>query len=66
MKETDWIPGELKPVRVGVYKRRIHGERFYSWWDGDWSVMCSQKNIAKKNKDMRSSFQDLPWKGLAK
>ncbi len=71
MKTTDWIPGGQKPVRVGVYQRKVnfhsggHLSTFgYSKWAGDkWSMVWSSAGMAERT-DYTSIFQSLPWRGL--
>lgn len=70
-KLTDWYPGDVKPVRVGVYERnfdRPDGERWYSFWDGKhWRFGHFAKHWAEQYKDEKLSFeQRLPWRGIAK
>ena len=34
MNYTPWLPGTEVPERIGVYERQLHGQTFYSFWDG--------------------------------
>ena len=75
MKHTPWFEGELKPQRVGVYRRRrkqhehvtnripktVH--RFNLWDGAAWR--CEGRTIedAYKAEDV-SAYQDCEWQGL--
>ena len=56
MKLTDWIPGNVKPVRVGVYERlydkdSIAPRIFYNYWNGEfWSVYGETPEDAAEDK----------------
>jgi hypothetical protein len=67
MKLTEWYPGNVKPVRVGVYERQYGLSRpTYCWWNG--LEFCSghmKKSGARKLKDSISPYQDDPWRGIA-
>ena len=65
MKETPWFDGKVKPVHVGVYKRRSRdGVVIYSRWNGDnWCCGGKDFGIAAKNP-YKSGFQRWPWCGL--
>jgi hypothetical protein len=65
-KLTDWISGDVKPVHVGVYKKRTNRFGIYQFWTGifwgGWSIsICG----ATSNKNMISEDQNSPWCGLA-
>ena len=67
MKLTDWIPGDIKPVRVGVYERS-YGNALpaYCYWDGKfWGMYGPTPNQAIRWKSSISGNQTLPWRGLA-
>ena len=72
MKLTKWIPGNVKPVRVGVYERfydRTTPWRSirYSYWNGKfWGVYADTPEEAKRLSTIRSLEQTLPWRGLAR
>lgn len=68
MKLTPWYPGDVKPVRVGVYERLYYdGERTcFSRFDGaSWRAGWAGIYRAQDDWWPRSSYQDLPWRGLA-
>lgn len=65
---TDWISGDLKPVRPGVYQRQFqdgnkHG--YSCFYRGNW--LCWEETVedAEKNQFV-SSHQNRLWRGLAK
>lgn len=67
-KLTPWFPGDVKPVRDGVYERRsnIDGMAYFSLYrGGDWWQMTSSF-FTSVNSKFRSDRQSLPWRGLAK
>lgn len=73
---TPWFPGEVRPVRPGVYQRRIplakpHGrawsvERYllvYARWNGKcWLAYGMTAKAAAQNRAV-SSFRGCPWRG---
>lgn len=65
MKLTDWIDGDTKPVRVGVYERDFYFGITYCYWDGKkWCKGHANIDDAVLKKS-KSTFQSLPWRGLA-
>ena len=68
MKLTPWFPGDVKPVHVGVYERRLKFRAgvYYSQWDGEkwlrlhWTVEGAAHQI------LDSVYQNLPWRGVLK
>jgi hypothetical protein len=70
---SEWIPGGVKPSHIGVYQRdyrKSRGDRAagitYSHWDGSsWGMYGETKEIALKWRGFSSSYQNLPWRGLA-
>ena len=66
MKTTKWFPGNIKPVRVGVYLRKYpHGVSRYCWWDNGWGTADNNPFWAKLSRGIRSEYQNLQWRGLA-
>ena len=68
MKLTTWFPGDVKPVRVGVYERKYNMSRFYCYcyWDGEyWHVWAETPMVAEK-AFLISALQNLPWRGALK
>ena len=71
MKLTNWIPGNVKPVRVGVYQRKydqnsIASSTWYCYWNGEfWGMYGATPKDAAEVKDISSGAQNLPWRGLA-
>lgn len=70
MKTTDWYPGYVKPVRVGVYgvKSKRFGFILYKYWNGSkWAVYGVTIDQAMKNRrKLKDSHQDWKWRGVAK
>ena len=67
MKLTQWF-GDVKPVHVGVYERRLKFTTtvFYSRWDGEkwWSL---RRTVTGANTVLRvSDYQNTPWRGVLK
>lgn len=64
---SEWIDGNLKPVREGVYLRDFGKVgQFYSWWSkvGGWQAPCSTPQSAgTRVHTRRSKLQELPWRG---
>lgn len=67
---TDWISGNLKPVRYGVYQRKyddgteVEKVHFCKFENGLW--FSWQKNIENANAEyVESVFQNFPWRGLS-
>jgi len=67
-KFTAWFPGQIKPVRVGVYQQK-NGffEIGYQRWDGlSWFYWFETPEMAARSDCLASSmFQNDPWRGLA-
>lgn len=65
--ETPWLPGTLRPVQIGVYKRlSLSGLVQFSLFDGGawlWSHRDATR-AAQMPTDAVSLVQDLPWCGL--
>ena len=69
MKKTQWFPGEVKPVRDGVYEKTFNVKgrwQVYSRWrDNRWHRFCSTPYAAYKDEERSRHQNDLPWRGLA-
>lgn len=68
MKLTKWFPGDVKPVHIGVYERRLKSWTYvyYSRWDGEnWLYMCDTVDKAA-SQIIDSAHQNLPWRGVLK
>jgi hypothetical protein len=64
---TPWFPGDVKPVRPGVYMQWCGFELDvgYQHWNGEfWGFWCSTVEAASQYKNTRASTQDEPWRGL--
>jgi hypothetical protein len=69
MKRTPWFPGDVAPVRKGVYERDYGPTDgiLYSHWSGrKWGYWGSTPYRAYANGkgDFESVFQCMPWRGL--
>lgn len=69
IKLTPWFPGDVKPVRPGVYQQ-LSGNRDefgYQRWDGRrWCLWCRKADDAARSRLVAASgFQNDPWRGLA-
>lgn len=66
-KKTEWISGRLKPVRVGVYERKLPPFVVFSYWDGQsWGCSCfaaSEASLVHRISGTSNS-QCRPWRGL--
>ena len=68
MKFTEWYPGDVKPVRPGVYQQRNScGHIGYQRWDGrKWRTWFYSPEYASKARSYAArGFQNDPWRGLA-
>lgn len=65
-KLTSLFRGDVKPVRPGVYQRKLRGGSFYySKWDGEkWLVSTLDVECAAI-QELPSLVQSAPWRGLA-
>jgi hypothetical protein len=66
MKKTPWIPGNVKPVRVGVYQRHHDNyDTIFSRWDGEMWYAGLDNVKSANSSTLDSAYQQLPWRGLA-
>ncbi len=68
MKLTEWFPGDVKPVRKGVYQKMCgHGKELgYQYWDGaNWGYWEETPDAAvrERGKAVETEFEE--WRGLA-
>jgi hypothetical protein len=54
---TDWFPGEVKPVRVGWWERKIP-------FSFDLQSGCMTTRTYWDGSKWDSQYQSLPWRGL--
>ena len=71
MKLTQWFPGTVKPVRVGVYERNysefpFHSPNYCHWNGKFWGLWATTPRGAVVLKIRPSPYQDLPWRGVKK
>ena len=65
MTKTEWISGDLKPVRVGVYERKYLEDIRYCNWTGEfWCTGAYGVHFAANHCIDRSFRQDALWRGL--
>ena len=66
---TDWISGDLKPVRDGVYEREYYhtenSRAFCKFSNGEWYIGAWTIDDANSETDT-SEYQNDRWRGLAK
>lgn len=68
MKLTNWFPGYIKPVRVGVYQQlNGSGKLGYQYWDGvRWHSWATLPELATDTCFWAAEFyQNDSWRGLA-
>lgn len=70
MKLTGWFPGEVMPVRCGIYQRKFDSRSApirFSYWNGRfWGAWAARHSHASDNRDLPSGAQYQPWRGLAR
>lgn len=63
---TPWFDGDVKPVRVGVYQRKVDSGFYYCHWDGSiWCFGGGPEPHYAWTYDSPAFNQSLPWRGLA-
>ena len=65
-KYTPWFAGTIKPVREGVYQRKISNiVKCYCYWDGEQWFLGSKSFYLAYLEPMLSINQDgFEWRGL--
>jgi hypothetical protein len=65
LKLTPWFPGDVKPVRIGVYERKWpYGGRVWTIWNWrNWGHSHFTNTNVRYVGLGRS--QSIPWRGLA-
>ena len=66
MKYTPWFPGTVKPVRFGVYQRRLaNTDIAFSYWDGEQWFLANRTPYEAFGEPALSFNQDgFEWRGL--
>jgi len=67
-KLTPWYPGDVKPVRPGIYQRLLGSSAFYACFTskGYWTLgHVSLPEAIYLATVCPSGFQNRPWRGLA-
>jgi hypothetical protein len=67
--ETRWFPWHIRPAYIGVYQRQMYSPGrmwMFSKWDGvAWHTQYPDIESAESATE-RSTYQRLPWRGLAR
>lgn len=63
LEVTDWIPGSVRPMREGVYERRV-SDGTYSCWDGAAWNRDSDSPAEAAGSRTTSRDQNASWRGL--
>lgn len=66
-KLTPWFPPNIKPHHAGPYQTLRDGwSSAWQNWNGEfWGLRSLSAESAVVQADRESSFQHLPWRGLA-
>ena len=64
-KKTAWFPGDVRPVRIGVYETEDSEPCFQFWSGNEWGHCAGNVAAAVRLRKHRSAFQNNPWRGLA-
>jgi hypothetical protein len=63
-KVTPWYPGDIKPVREGVYQRKsLYGTYYSMFKNRQWYAGVLDPNHANDICNP-SAYQSLMWRGL--
>jgi len=71
MKLTEWFPGTIKPVRVGVYMQMdgLGKKEGYQYWDGSlWGgfARSPDKAFVLRHHKPHATHQNDSWRGILK
>lgn len=66
MKHTQWHKGNVKPVHIGVYKRRYWHYSYFCRWDGEVWYQAHETAESAALETMISGCQYIPWRGLTR
>ena len=65
-KLTEWVSGDVMPVRRGVYQVHNGMSVYYSLWNGRfWCASEMTPKLASFNEAIPSSAPIKKWRGLA-
>jgi hypothetical protein len=67
MKKSEWFPGSLLPVHVGVYETEpgLDGQPWFQHWNGKfWSIAKRSAWEAESVAGIHSMHQRDQWRGL--
>ena len=65
-KYTPWFPGTMKPVREGVYQRKVSNVvKCYSYWDGEqWFLGAKTPHLAEIEPMLSMNQNRFMWRGI--
>jgi len=65
-KYTPWFPGTMKPVREGVYQRKVSNVvKCYSYWDGEqWFLGAKTPHLAEIEPMLSMNQNRFMWRGV--
>lgn len=65
MKLTRWFPGNIKPIRIGIYQRQYPTGIYYCRWNGEnWGLGYANIATAKAQSFYKSNLQEFRWRGV--
>jgi hypothetical protein len=63
---SPWIDGSVKPVRIGVYQRRLMSGVVYARWDGErWRQFSESRRLAERTTGISGEQAYWSWRGRA-
>lgn len=69
-KLTPWFPANVKPARIGLYRRSSWAGRFSYWngyyWCAGINDPADEPSKLEESKTMKSRDQYAQWHGLAR
>ncbi len=63
LEVTDWLPGSERPMREGVYERRV-SDGAYSCWSGEAWNEDAESPAEAATRRSPSRDQNASWRGL--
>lgn len=65
-ERTEWF-WDVCPSLPGIYERKFKEIVLFAHWNGTfWAVGAYSQEMALRQKERRSIFESLPWRGLKK
>jgi hypothetical protein len=65
-KTTKWYPGDVRPVRDGLYQRKMGDQIFWSKFENGWWRSGGGRKEFAVSSQYSSPYQNLAWRGLKK